>query len=69
MRLVYVFIQGTVFIRLFSEDQSSKYTAQRKRKVKSLPSPKRRDQDRLSPWCCRSRNCTEWTYAIEIHRR
>ena len=27
--------------------------------MKSLPSPKPRDQARLSPWCCRSRNCTE----------
>ena len=35
--------------------------AQRKRKMKSLPSPKTRDQARLSTWCCRSRNCTEWT--------
>ena len=30
------------------------------------PSPKTRDQTRLSPRCCRSRNYTVWTYGIEI---
>ena len=47
----------------FQKTSRQSYPAQRKRKMKNLPSPKPRDQARLSPWCCRSRNCTEWTYA------
>ena len=46
------FCHGAVFIRLFSEDHRQSNPAERKGKMKSLPSAKTRDQARLSPWCC-----------------
>ena len=61
MRLVYVFVMVLYLFVCFQKTSRQSIPAQRKRKMKSLPSPKTRDQARLSTWCCRSRNCTEWT--------
>ena len=61
MRLVYVFVMVLYLFVCFQKTSRQNIPAQRKRKMKSLPSPKTRDQARLSPWYCRSRNCTEWT--------
>ena len=61
MRLVYVFVMVLYLFVCFQKISRQSYQAQRKRKMKSLPSPKTRDQARLSPWCCRSSN-----YRVDI---
>ena len=64
------FCHGAVFIRLFSEEQSSKLSSTEKTKNKDFTFSK--DKTKLD--CHRGAADqetvhTEWTYAIEIHRR
>ena len=59
MRLVYVYVMVLYLFVCFQKASRQNNPAQRKRKMESLPSPKTRDQARLSPWCCRPRNSTD----------
>ena len=61
MKLVNVFVMVLYLFVCFQKTSRQSYPAQRKRKMKSLPSPKTREQARLSPLCCRSRN-----YRVDI---